>query len=506
MTAAASSFQEDAATVAAHPEFGLLKQKIIATTGLQYYADKDAVMADRIVHRQRSIGCSISDYFRRALHTETKSELSALIDEVTIGETYFFRYPEQFDALRQYLIPERVAQQRHDRTLRVWSAGCASGAEPYSLSIICRRDLTTLLDGWQVSILGTDINHRALAQARAGEFSHWELRTMSDEMKRRCFRPLGKNWTILPEFRKDLHFEHQNLVENMESFTRAHAGMFDIVLCRNVMIYFAPEIMRRVILGCRECLASGGWLLVGHAEPYLEIATFLSPVSIAGTTVYRKEDEESVAAMTSRRWFSAPLPTLPEQEAGLGFDDSVVAHAPSTTWSAAQDESASPRRPSRLEERVLEGSPVPATATSAMSAEDHLVEIRRHVSAGDWTVALSACQLAIGQYALEPRLHYIHALVSEHLGSELAAEKSLGRAIYLDRHFALAHYHLGRCLAHRGERSAAGRSFRNALRTLAARDERETLQMGDGLTVGELREITELQLGLMHGSADDRRH
>lgn len=495
MTAAASSLQEDAATVAAHPEFGLLKQKIIATTGLQYYADKDAVMADRIVHRQRSIGCSIPDYFRRALHTETKGEFSALIDEITIGETYFFRYPEQFDALRQYLIPERVAQQRHDRTLRVWSAGCASGAEPYSLSIICRRDLTTLLRGWQVSILGTDINHRALAQARVGEFSNWELRTMSEEMKRRCFRPSGKSWAIMPEYRKDLHFEHQNLVENVEPFTRAHAGMFDIVLCRNVMIYFAPEIMRRVIQSCRECLASGGWLLVGHAEPYLEIANFLSPVSIAGITAYRKEDEASVAAMTSRRWLTDPSSVLSETETGLGFDSPIVAEPEFTpTWTVAPQE-----------QPMLERSHAVAPHTT-MSAEDHLAEIRRHVNEGDWTAALSACQLAISQRTLEPRLHYLHALISEHLGSESAAETALSRAIYLDRNFALAHYHLGRCLAHRGNRSAAARSFRNALRTLASSDDRNALPMADGLTVGELREITELQLGLLRGPADDRGH
>jgi chemotaxis protein methyltransferase CheR len=508
MMAAASRLQEDAAAVVAHPEFGLLKHKVIATTGLQYYADKDAVLADRIVQRQRTIGCSTLDYFRRALHTETKSELSALIDEITIGETYFFRYPEQFDALRQYLIPERVAQQRNDRTLRVWSAGCASGAEPYSLSIICQRDLTTLLRGWQVSVLGTDINHRALAQARTGEFSNWELRTMSEEMKRRCFRPSGKSWAILPEYRQNLHFEHQNLVADLDSFTRAHSRFFDIVLCRNVMIYFAPDVMRRVIQNCRECLASGGWLLVGHAEPYLEIANFLAPVSIAGITVYRKEDEASAAAMTSRRWLTASPPALSENETGLAFDGPIVADPESALpWTGAEPESLSSITPDPTDSLVPQRSPavVPQVAT-IMSAEDHLAEIRRHVSAGDWTVALNACQLGIGQHALEPQLHYLHALVAEHLGSESAAERALGRAIYLDRRFALAHYHLGRCLAHRGDRSAAARSFRNALRTLAASDEHDTLPMGDGLTTGELREITELQLGLLRGPADDRGH
>ena len=126
-----------------------------------------------------------------------------------------------------------------------------------------------------------------------------------------------------------------------------------------------------------------------------------------------------------------------------------------------------------------------------------LDEIRRHVDSGAWALALKASNQAVERHPLEAGAYYLHALISEHVGAENAAEKALGRAIYLDRHFALAHYHLGRCQAHRGARAAAARSFANALRAIESSDDAASLPMGDGLSVAELRTIVHLQLELL---------
>lgn len=487
-----------AAAVAAHPEFGRLKGKIIETTGLQYYADKDATLAECVAHRQRSLGCTVGDYFRRVLNPNDLEDFAALIDDITIGETYFFRYPEQFEALRHVLLPDCISRRQHGRRLRVWSAGCASGTEPYSLSILL-RDFAYRLQGWQISVLATDINRRALAQARTGVFTNWDLRTVTDDLKHRCFLPAGKNWLIRPEYQKGIEFTYQNLATDLEHFARANSGMFDIIFCRNVMIYFEPDLMRRVIFSLRECLVDGGWLLVGHAEPYFEIANLLSPVVVAGITAYRKDGEIGSSTVWRDDW-------LARQRATRDTDESAEPALSTLASIAEAAEAAFPvltRYWPDLEPADLPADPTggrPAQVESAARAATvsaALDEVRRHADAGAWELALKASNQAIERHPLEAGTYYLHALISEHIGTENAAEKTLGRAIYLDRNFALAHYHLGRCQAHRGARAAATRSFANALRAVEASDDAAPLPMGDGLSAAELRTIVRLQLDLL---------
>lgn len=496
MKATAPSLSAVAVTV--HPEFARLKRKIIETTGLQYYDDKDAALGECVAHRQRSLKCTIADYFRRVLYSNDPDEFAALIDEITIGETYFFRYPEQFEALRHVLLPDCILRRQRDRRLRIWSAGCASGTEPYSLSILL-RDFAHQLQGWQVSVLATDINRRALAQARAGVFTNWDLRTVADDLKHRCFLPSGKNWLIRPEYQKDVEFSRQNLATDLEHFSRANSGFFDIILCRNVMIYFEPELMRRVVFGLRECLAAGGWLLVGHAEPYFEIANLLSPAVAAGITAYRKDGGAGLPSAWRGDWLAGRRATTGSDETAAPFLSTLASIA-----AAAEAGFPAPAHP------WLESEPVnpPAAPVGEWPAQTEKVErapvvaadldeVRRHVDAGAWQLALKASNRAVERHPLEAGAYYLHALISEHIGTENTAEKTLGRAIYLDRNFALAHYHLGRCQAHRGAHAAAARSFANALRAIETSDDAAPLPMGDGLSVAELRTIVRLQLDLL---------
>jgi chemotaxis protein methyltransferase CheR len=498
MTMAVADKTGGAVVLMASPEFRLLKKRIIETTGLQYYADKDQALAERMEQRRNGLGCSQAEYFRRALDPDDAEELAALIDEITVGETYFFRYPEQFEALRGVVLPDCIARRQRDRRLRVWSAGCASGAEPYSLAILLRRDFADHMPGWQVSILGTDINRKALAQARAGLFTNWELRTASEDLKRQCFIATNKNWQIGPDYRRGVQFEYQNLVPDIDAFADRHAGTFDIIFCRNVMIYFGPALMRHLLRRFSDCLAQGGWLFVGHAEPYFEIANFFSPIAMAGTTVYRKLDAAPILSgrepwPAAREWTegvsSAELATLPLPPDSIplaGFDGVPF----ETAGGPMAIEVAPVHAPTPLQTAASDTQPTASTGSD-------LETIRRHADAGEWTAAVEACERALRRYPLDPALYYARALISEHIGEPAAAEEALGRAIYLDRNFALAHYHLGRCQVARGERKAAARSFANALKILGGRDDKEALAMGDGLTVAELRELVRIHVELL---------
>lgn len=447
------------------PDFARLKRAVIETIGLQYYEDKDESLAERAEQRRLAVGCGRTEYLRRVLDPRNTEELAALVDEITIGETYFFRYPQQFEAMRQVVLPERLAWRQPDRSLRVWSAGCASGAEPYSVAITLRQHFAATTEGWHLSILGTDVNRKVLAQARSGDYSEWELRGDTAELKSSCFTGSRGRWTLRPEYREHVEFRHQNLVTDIDAFVDNHRGLFDIIFCRNVMIYFSPALIRRLIRRLSDCLVDGGWLFVGHAEPYFEIANLLTPVSLEGVTLYRRSVEPAPAG---RHRFTLP------------FDE--PAPPPPPTW---------PDPPASTWLREVPPAPPPVTPSPAPST---LERIRKHADAGEWPDALAACAQALEQAPMDAAVHYVQGLIYEHIAAPAAAEESLSRAIYLDRNLALAHFHAGLCQTRRGDRRAAQRSFHNVLRILEPQQPDAEVSLGDGLTAGELRELTELQL------------
>lgn len=468
----ASQIPMASAAFVREPHFARLKRAVIDTIGLHYYEDKDESLAERAEQRRLAVGCGRAEYLRRVLDPANHEELAALVDEITIGETYFFRYPQQFEALRQVVLPERLAWRQPDRSLRVWSAGCASGAEPYSVAITLRQHFAAATEGWDVSILGTDVNRKVLAQARSGDYSDWELRGETAGLKSGCFVGGKGRWRLRPEFRAPVEFRQHNLVTDIDAFVAGHSGLFDIIFCRNVMIYFSPALTRRLIRRLSECLAEGGWLFVGHAEPYFEIANLLTPVSLEGVTLYRKSAD---AGPPARRPFTLPFDEPPEPAAALP----PLPDSPVSTW--------------------LRDAPVEPPAL-APPAPGPLERIRGHADAGEWPVALAACAQALEHTPMDPAIHYVQALIYEHVGAPAAAEESLSRAIYLDRDFALAHFHAGRCQARRDDKRSARRSFNNVLRILDVHDPDDAVTMGDGLAARELRDLTELQRAAL-GSA-----
>jgi chemotaxis protein methyltransferase CheR len=133
----------------------------------------------------------------------------------------------------------------------------------------------------------------------------------------------------------------------------------------------------------------------------------------------------------------------------------------------------------------------------ASGAVADLGEVRRRADSGEWNAAMAACELAIQQSPLDPAAYYTYALLSEHVGLGAAAIEALRRAVYLDRNFALAHYHLGRCLVHGGERAAAERSFANVLKLVSGRSDQDEVPLGEGLTVGDLRHLVRVHRGLL---------
>jgi chemotaxis protein methyltransferase CheR len=455
----------------ADPAYPPLKDHVIRSTGLAYYADKDRDLAAHVAGRLGKLGLSGCSAYLALLHDGDRgeAELDALIADLTIGETFFFRHKELFDALRDVVLPDVIARNGPRRQLRVWSAGCATGAEPYSVSLLLRRDLADRVAGWDVTVVGTDINREFLARAREGRFEEWALRATAEEVRRACFAPAGRSWLLAPEYREGVSFQYHNLVTHPFPSLLNGLFAFDVILCRNVTIYFSADIVRRTVGHFHECLVDGGWLLVGHSEPNLENFRAFRTVNYPGAVLYRK-DLGSAAELP--RPEPVPPPAAP-----------AVWVPPVITWEASP--AAAPR------------PPVPAARPAA---NPEVEVIRTLADRGAWAEALRHCQAALEADLLNPAAYFYHALVLEQAGCHAEAEDALRRVLYLDRGAVLAHYYLGLILQKQRRPGPAARSFRNVLGLLARTDAGRVFADGDGMTAGELKKLTEMHLAVLEGA------
>ncbi|MBB3020309.1 chemotaxis protein methyltransferase CheR [Microvirga lupini] len=456
--------------------FSHLKSRVIERTGHFYYQDKDDLLWERVRKRLRATGLSDSSAYLTLLDDPISgpAEWGKLEAEITIGETFFFRYAEQFAALRETILPEIIARKAATRRLRIWSAGCSTGAEPYSLAILANEVLGDSLGTWRVSILGTDINDSFLKAAQQARFGKWALRSMPEEQRQLYFVDAGKEqWEVRREFRSLVRFERHSLLSLLDGTSPLELTDFDLILCRNVLIYFHPETVTQIVGALRDRLDDDGWMLLGHAEPNPIFSAMMQTLNLPGTVAYRR------GAGTALLPMPAPVESKPDLQGWKPLLPDPIPEAPA------------PRpAPPRLAQVSHKALPLPAS----QPAGDLLGDIRTRANAGDFTAAASLCRKALATEPLNAVLHFYQGLVLRALGRPDEAEKSFLKSLYLDKNFAMAHYHLGLLmLAER--RSAPGRrSLTHAAQSVAALADDHPLDEGDGVTARELRDLVRIHL------------
>ncbi|MFC7736839.1 CheR family methyltransferase [Roseomonas sp. GCM10028921] len=450
------------------PAFAEIKRAVIARTGHAYYEDKDAALWERVQQRIRATGTGDANGYAALLDQpgEGEAEWARLEAAVTIGETFFFRDAGQFAALRDTILPGLIARRAGSRRLRIWSAGCSTGAEPYSVAILLRRLLGAEVPGWRISILGTDISEAALAAAREARFGAWALRGMAAAERARDFLPVdeGRRWELRPEHRWSLRFERQNLLGLLDGTLPLGMTGFDLILCRNVLIYFDRSTVPALVRGLGERLAPDGWLLLGHAEPDPAYNAFLQPVSLAGTTAWRPPGLRAPAEQAGEEELSPPPAPAPA-------------------------ETARPPAPP-----ALPTSP-PSPAAEPPTPREVIGLARAEADAGALDAARTRLREGLRAHPTTAALHYLDALVAHALGEEDAAEAALRRALYLDSGFVAAHYQLGLILLARGATEAGRRSIANAARLARAMSGGTVLEEGDGMTAETLLGLARQHLG-----------
>jgi chemotaxis protein methyltransferase CheR len=272
-------------------EFRLLRDLFNAHAGIYFGDDAQYILERRLRERLTALGVKgFGEYYQfLRLSTEAKAELEEALDLLTTNETYFFREDYQLRAFRDEVLPRLASEAAARKRLNVWSAGCSTGEEVYTLAIIIWE--SGLFDGWDVRVYGTDISRRCVAAARRGVYGPSAFRAMPTDARRSYFQDRGDGTHVVEKIRAFCHFGHLNL---MEADRSGAVGRVDAVFCRNVLIYFDPSSRRRVIDIFYERLVPGGFLMLGHSESLLNVSTAFELVHLREDLVYRKPTARKV--------------------------------------------------------------------------------------------------------------------------------------------------------------------------------------------------------------------
>jgi len=280
-------FGPDPEYLMSEEEFRLIRDLVYSHCGMFFSPDAKYLLEKRLSSRLAYHNiASYKDYYLLLKYDIRKDqEMSDLMDVLTTNETYFFREAFQLKAFTDEIIPELIEakSKKGDRSLRIWSAGCSTGEEPYTIAMLLLE--SGLLNGWRIEIIGTDISHRVLLQARKGVYGKSSFRATDTAYMDRFFREQDGSYCISDKVRELVTISQLNLFDHHRL---ALLGRMDVVFCRNVIIYFDQPAKKRVVETFCQSLYPGGFLLLGHSESLMNISTLFTLRHLKNDMVYQK--------------------------------------------------------------------------------------------------------------------------------------------------------------------------------------------------------------------------
>lgn len=470
--------------------------------GLQFEDGKLGFLAD-VLRRRLSATRRPCEAYLASLEVEpARDELGTLAQELTVVETYFFRNVEQYHALSEAVLPERMQARLGSRRLQILSAGGASGEEAYSLAIVARE--VVLDPSWDVSIFAVDVNPAMLAKGARGRFSTWALRETPGDARRRWFRSEGRDVVLDEEIRRSVTFEERNLADENADLWRPET--YDVVFCRNVIMYFTPASGQALVERMTRALAPGGYLFLGHAETLRGLSHDFHLCHTHGTFYYQRKER---IAQPFARVVPAAQPRSASVGTGLealvqGAESWVDAIRRAADRIQVLAESPQARRASRgvgtsaekpawdlgvafdllQKERFGEALHL-IRALPAESARDPDVLLLHAVlltHGGQLAAAEEMCHRLLAIDELNAGAHYVLALCREGAGDRQGAVDHDQVAVYLDPGFAMPRVHLGLLARRGGDREHARRELTQALGLLEREEASRLLLFGGGFS------------------------
>ncbi|MDR7276249.1 protein-glutamate O-methyltransferase CheR [Catenuloplanes atrovinosus] len=432
-----------------------LRSLLAERLGMTFDAKRDDLLAEVLRTRAEQHRMSERDYLDRLTADPERAELRALAEVVTINETYFFRNIEQFHALAEVAIPDRMRARASVKALRLLSVGCSSGEEPYTLAAVT---LERVPSEWHVSIVGLDINRAVLRRAAAGRYGSWSLRETPASIRQRWFHARDGGVEVDQRLRARVQFVEHNVV-NDDPVLWAHQS-YDVIFCRNMLMYLTDEVRRGTIARITRALAPGGYLFLGHTDSLGSRPEGLEVRHTHGTFYYRRT-EQAMAPAPAVREPRIPPATPPTAPPLRGYERAL-----------------SLLREERFHEALTAVESVPAPESRLPRVLVLRGALLAH--AGDTGRAAALCERLVAEDALNADAHYVIGVCHEGDASPAAAGRHHQLAAYLDPGFAMPRMRLGMLAKQAGDRQTAARELDRAVTLLRGETDDRILLFGGG--------------------------
>jgi chemotaxis protein methyltransferase CheR len=479
--------------------------------GLHFDDTKLEFLAEVLDRCADSKGLASHSYLDRLEGPDIEADLRAIALELTVPETYFFRHIDQFRAFADAALPEAQATRASIRRLSLLSAGCASGEEPYSLAMVARE--RGVDPGWNIAIRALDINPAMLAKAARGRYSAWALRETPADSRQRWFRSVGREFELDETIRTAVTFQEVNLArENAELWM---PELYDVIFCRNVLMYFTPDNAQALVARITRSLAPGGHLFLGHAETLRGLSNDYHLRHTHGTFYYQRKNAQSDGR---RERAEDKLHGAGNDKAAPRAEFGAAAPPAESTWTKTWLETiqhASDRIQALTErptaESALRGNPGPGGAAQTATQLPLVLELLKKerfsdaldllgrlpaesdkdtdvlllraallTHSGQLNAAENVSARLLERDELNTGAHYLLALCRESAGDRQGAIDHDQAAIYLDPGFAMPRLHLGLMARRAGEWESARRELGHALLLLKREDASRLLLFGGG--------------------------
>lgn len=444
-------------------EFELFQQLLVEESGLYFDIDKADSLYSALYERLKEKKCgSYAEYYSLLkFQPEGKLELFNLLDLITIGETFFFRNEPQFEALMKYVLPEIVQNKMYsaDKSIKIWSAGCSRGTEPYSIAIAVMQAVASY-QNWNISILGTDINRNVLIRAKEAVYNERDISLLPPEYLCKYFKKDGKNYILNEDVKKLVEFKFYNLVKG--PFNLPEFQNLDIIFCRNVIIYFNSKTINQVITNFYNSLNPNGYLFLGHAENLWQIPNKFTTIEFPNTFLYKKILHQI------KKEIIEPFIAVPD------------IHLEKLSRQIKQKD--------KLE-------------SSEKSEHAHLAKAIFLANQAKYNEAIAELKKIIQFDNLHSEAYYLYGVLAYKIGNFKEAEEQFKKVIYIEPDTVLAYYNLGNIYLYQKKFKQAQRELNNTIRLLEKMPKDKYIQYSEDFTVEFLLRACKNSLSKIAGAS-----
>jgi chemotaxis protein methyltransferase CheR len=457
------------------------------------------------------------DNFCKAIFNDSFSPMQyeILALHLTVGETYFFRENLSLEALKNNILPPLIEERpKGKREIRMWSAGCCSGEEAYTLAILLYEMLPDI-ESWNITIIGTDINRKFIQKAIKGRYTQWSFRTTPINLLNRYFKKTGNEFEVIPEIKKMVSFSFINLADNKYPSIATNTEAIDVIFCRNVLMYFSVEQRANVINRFTQSLVHNGWLITSPVEVFNEDIPNLTRVNIDGAIVYQKgvcksEKSSIVFHSGNRQEQSERVENIQDHLFGH-FENKTIHKVKHNLSVANQKVKPAIKSPANLMSEEVKKGPTDLQKAEKSYKQRHYKDAlilykTLHIQNPNdhkiiYFIAKSAanlgyhsearlwCEELIVKETMNANYYYLLATILIELNEITQAEQFLKKVTYLDHQHILAQFVMANWNQKTGKRKEAQKHYQNITNLLASLEDDWVIPESDGITVSRMKEM-----------------